>query len=180
MGRITETVKEKPEKYKNVAEIRLKPEELNRLLGLFAINEEIVKACQDERIMARIRQLPNGLRDIRMIASVMAKITDGIVWTIPREKVPGFARAMSRAKYVVMQGPLAAKPKTNEEEIITTRELDELVYAAGDGRCRMCLDGNCSRCELGRVLDGVVGVDRAGRSWSVTEIRTERSQHHDL
>lgn len=154
-----------PEEFKNVPETRLRGKDMEMLFALYAAEAELRRACEDENMKKRFRTLPNGWRDLRMVTAFMKKLTDMVQWTVPMEKRIGFRNAAVRCRYVVMQGPLAVKPKPNEEEIITTRDLNVLVSSAWEWRCRMC-DDNCDRCELGRVLDSVIAKDRDGGSWA--------------
>ena len=159
-----------PEKYKDIPETRLRGDDMNRLFGLYAAEVELRLSCEDENIKRRFKTLPNGWRDLRMLAARLTKLTDQIQWTIPYEKRIGFERTARRCKYVVMQGPLASKPKPNEEEVISMHDLDELVASAWEWRCRVCMDGDCGKCALGKVLDNVVAKDRDGGSWSTIDV----------
>ena len=149
---------------------RLRGDDVNRIMGLFAAESEVRRACQDDGMRERFRKIPNGWRDLRMAASVLFRLTDAVRWTVPTEKRDGLDRIVSRSKYRIMLGPLAHAPDENYEEVITTRELDELVSSAWEWRCRMC-DERCDRCALGKVLDSVVSVDRAGGTWANIDIR---------
>lgn len=160
-----------PEEFQGIQQMRLRGDDVNRLLGLYAADAELKRAGADENIQRRMRLLPNGWRDLRMIQQRLARLTDAIQWTIPQEKRVGFARTASRCRYIVMQGPLASRPKADTEEIVTTDELNTLVGAAWDGKCRMCFDGDCDRCELGKVLDNLISQDRDGRHWGTMEVR---------
>lgn len=159
-----------PENEREIGRARLRQGELMDILRIYAANEALRKACSDEGMERRLRLIPGAWRDIRMMTTKLGKICDGLAATVPEEKRIGFVRAAQRSTYCVMQGPLASRPKPNEEEIITTGELDTLVSAAYEGRCRLCIEGNCDGCALGRVLDGIVSVDRNGRSWSMIDI----------
>lgn len=160
-----------PPEYAYLPETRLRGDDVSMILGVFAAAREMEKATGDERMQTRLKTIRGGWRDARLVASALKRLTDALQWTVPREKRIGFNRTASRSRYLVMQGPLASKPKEGTEEIITTRELDELVSSAWEGRCRMCVDGQCDRCDLGKVLDGVLGQDRDGGSWSTIDIR---------
>lgn len=168
---LTAHVLPNPPEYAGVQEMRLRGDDLTRMLGLYAADAELETAVRDENVQRRMKLLPNGWRDLRLCQSRLARLTDAIQWTVPKDKRVGFARTAERCRYVVMQGPLAVKPRPNEEEIVTTRELDELVSSAWEGRCRMCVEGNCDSCALGKVLDGIVAQDRAGGSWGMMDIR---------
>lgn len=158
-----------PPEYEYVPETRLRGDDMDRLFGLYAAEAELRTACADGRVKARFKTLKNGWRDLRLATSILTRLTDAIQWTVPYEKRVGFERAARRCKYIVMQGPLAVKPKPDEEELITTRDLDELVSSAWEYRCRFC-DDDCGKCALGKVLDNVVVKDRDGGSWSTMDV----------
>lgn len=162
---------ENPEEFAGVREMRLRDRDVDNILGMYATDAELKRIGNDPRTRERLSLLKNGWRDYRMIQTALNRLTDAIQWTIPKEKRVGFARTATRCKYVVMQGPLASRPKTDTEEIITTSELDDLTFAAWDGKCRMCIDGNCAKCPLGKVLDNVVAIDRDGGCWGNIDIR---------
>lgn len=160
-----------PPEYSGVVPMRLRGDDVKNLLGLYAADAETQRAGNDPRMEERLRLIPNGWRDFRLASRILARITDAIQWTVPPEKRVGFAQTAQRSRYIVMQGPLAAKPKADEEEIITTRQLDELISSAWEGRCRMCVDGQCDRSALGKVLDAFVAEDRDGGCWGTMDIR---------
>ena len=158
-----------PPEFQDVPEIRLRGDDMDRLFGIFAAEAELERACKDEKIRRRFQALKNGWRDLRCAQGILSRLVGKVQWTIPYEKRVGFERAAGRCRYVVMQGPLAVKPKPDEQEIIAVHELDELVASAWEWRCRVC-EGDCDRCSLGRVLDTVVAKDRDGGSWSTIDV----------
>lgn len=163
-----------PEGHEQIGQLRLRQGEVMEMLRIFAANEALNKACTDETMERRLRLIPGAWRDIRMMVTKLGNICDGLAVTVPEEKRIGFVRTAQRSTYCVMQGPLASKPRPYDEEIITTDELNTLVAAAYEGKCQLCLEGKCDSCPLGRVLDGIVSVDRDGRSWSMTDIEQKR------
>lgn len=170
---LTERIEGLPEGAESVPEARLYPGEAELIFRLFAANEAVAMACQNERGEARVRLIPGGWRDLKLIRAKLQRLVDMLPCTIPREKQIAFVRTAQRTKFCIMQGPLAAKPKPNEEEVVTMRQLDALVMAAYEGKCLMCVDGQCGRCELGKTLDAIVVTDRADGSWSQIDIRRE-------
>lgn len=171
--RYRESAAERPERMANVPEIRLRGDDVTMIMALFASWDTLEKLADNADFCRRVKAIPGGLRDLKMLRAKIAHLADDIAWTIPKEKVVGFMRTLRRMKYNVQQGPIASKPKGDNQEIITTEELDELVASAWEHRCKLCIEGNCDRCELGRVLDNLVSQDRDGRSWSMMDIVRE-------
>lgn len=168
--RYKESAAERPERLQDVPELRLRGDDVSRIMELYACWDSLEKLADNADFCRRVKAIPGGLRDLKMLRAKIARLADDIAWTIPKEKVVGFMRTLRRMKYSVQQGPVASKPKGDNQEIITTEELDELVASAWEHRCRLCVDGDCNRCALGRVLDNVVARDRDGRSWSMMDI----------
>ena len=108
--RYTEEPAERPEKYRNVPEIRLRGEDVSRMLEIFAVWEQMDRLAKDESFCRRCRAIPGGLRDLRMLSAVVAKLADALVWTIPQEKVVGFIRTLKRMRFGIAQGPVASRP----------------------------------------------------------------------
>lgn len=159
-----------PENADSIRVQRLRGDDVTRIMGLFAADAEVRRACMEPEMRERFRCIPNGWRDLRMVSAVLSRLVEAVKWTVPAEKREGLDRTASRSKYRIMLGPLAHPVDENYDEVIKTRELDELVASAWEWRCRMC-DERCDQCDLGKVLDNVVGYDREGGSWSTIDIR---------
>lgn len=160
---------QKPEYLKNVPEQRVRECKLNDLFKLYASWDAVEKVQEDSFLVNRLKSIPNGWRDLRMLRAMLEKLINAIMWTIPHEKVKGVARTANRMRYSVTQGKAVTRPNDNQEQIVSARELDALVDAAHENKCRLC-DNDCNRCELGKALDNLVAEDRNGRSWSMIDI----------
>lgn len=159
----------KPEYLKGVPEQRVRECELQDLFRLYAAWDALEKVQEDSFFVNRTKSIPNGWRDLRMIRAMLEKLVNAIMWTIPQEKVEGVARTATRMRYSITQGKAVTRPNENKEQIVSARELDALIKAAHENKCRLC-DENCNRCELGKALDNLVAIDRDGGSWSMIDI----------
>lgn len=112
----------------------------------------------------RFRAIPNGWRNLRLCRTLLDRLADDLVMTVPPEKLPGMMRMVKHMKYKVVCGPEASQMNT-DECVIREVDLNALCKAAHE-KCEMCIDGNCSTCALGKTFDAVMMYDRDGGSWS--------------
>lgn len=159
----------KPEYLANVPEQRVRECELHDLFKLYAAWDAVEKVQEDSFFVKRVKSIQNGWRDLRMLRAILEKLVNAIMWTIPAEKVEGVARTATRMRYSITQGKAVTRPNENKEQIVSARELDALIKAAHENKCRLC-DEDCNRCELGKALDNLVAIDRNGGSWSMIDI----------
>lgn len=160
----------KPEYLRDVPEQRIREVELHDLFKLYAAWDAVEKVQEDSFFVNRVKSIPNGWRDLRMLRAILEKLVNAIMWTIPAEKVEGVARTVQRMRYSITQGKAATRPDDNREQIVNAWEIDALVHAAHQYRCRLCDGANCGQCQLGKALDNLVAYDRNGGSWSMIDI----------
>lgn len=160
----------RPEYLRGVPEQRVRECELHDLFKLYAAWDAVEKVQEDSFFVNRVKSIPNGWRDLRMLRSMLEKLVNAIMWTIPNEKIEGVARTVQRMRYSVTQGKAATKPNANKEQIVSSWEIDALVEAAHENKCRLCAGDNCGQCKLGKALDNLVAYDRDGGSWSMIDI----------
>lgn len=138
---------------------------VNSALGLMACLQELKQAEQMEK---RFRAVPYGWRKLRWMEAVLSNLIDDILQTFPIEKLVSMQRMLPHMKYKLQCGATASK-LNDDECIIAEKDLDTLSYYAHE-QCKLCVEENCNRCPLGKVLDGIVCDDRDGRSWSNIDI----------
>lgn len=131
--------------------------------GLDALEDYIKK------YPARLRAIPGGWRDAKMLASVMLKMLRNIRQTIPPEKRGGVDLTMQHMKYKLKLGPTAAQEK--DAMIVSQQTLDALVLNAHENRCMICSRDTCAGCDLCKALDNVLAFDRDGSSWGSINIK---------
>jgi hypothetical protein len=144
--------------------IRLRQSEMDRVFSLFAAAQEIVAAKSD--LQQRIKAVPNGYRNIRLVEVTLSRLLEEIVKTIPVEKLVSIQRLIPRISYKVYFNGSIGKMQ-DDETIISIKDLDALCKAAHE-HCVFC-DKNCGQCELGigKVFDRVLKINREkGESWA--------------
>lgn len=115
-------------------------------------------------IEKRLRMIPGGWRDMRMIASKTENLLRALLGTFEPEKAVQIDR---------MQNSLRVRldfnrqiVRENDMLLVDMDELGVLIVAA-KGQCQlgMCTPEECRKCQLGKVLDNLSWVSRDGRAW---------------
>lgn len=175
MGDLIWKENDPPERLRGVPRMRVRRHDAERIYQLFAALSALEYAQNDEDFRARVKAMPNGWRDLRMIRVTLERLMDDLMWTVPLEKLVGLKRDMPRCRFDIRFGPVASQARAPHEMIVDREDLRALIRSAHGERCRLCMkDGKaCGRCDLGRALDRLCMQDRDGGSWSMTEIEHE-------
>lgn len=160
---------------KPITRMRTNRGDINRIFGMYAGLQELETASKE--MEKRFRLIPNGWRDLKCIISQLNKLMDNIVATIPPEKLVSMHRMLPRMRFKVVCGDQASVAGY-DECTITLREADVLCKYAHE-HCKMCFEGSCSNCPLGRTLDSVLMYDRDGRSWASVDIQVLTRKERD-
>lgn len=141
---------------------RLRADETNDLFALYASLHEIDRAKQD--MEKRLRSIPGGWRDVSLVRSVLSKLIDRILETVPTDKLLSLSRNMKCMSYRVY----FARPVTlpHDQVIVDGDDLATLTRYAHEYSCTAC-DNDCNKCELGKALDHIMIQSRGhNESWS--------------
>ena len=129
---------------------------------MFAAVNELEKA--QSAMENRIRAVPNGWRDIKMICARLDSLVNDLCQTYPLEKLVSIRRMLPHMRYKVQCGVSASSLKENEN-LIDSDDLDTITLFAHE-QCKLCIDQNCSQCKLGRTFDRIFMHDRGDGSWA--------------
>lgn len=106
----------------------------------------------------RLRTIPNGWRNIRMMESVLDNMLTDLLNTVPVDKLVTLQALMPDTRVHVTYTRQIGRGKDDISGILT-KDLDMLCTAAHDGVCRLC-DKDCDRCQLGKVFDRFLNTTR--------------------
>ncbi len=159
-----------PSEEKVLPILRCNREELNCIFGLFAAVTEFTKC--EEVLQRRVKAIPNGWRDLRLLSGQTYKLVEKILRTVPVEKLQGVMRMLPNMQYKTCFGKNAAVEE--DETIIKMSEMDAIVAAAHE-KCVLC-DKDCNKCALGKSFDHVLADDRDGGSWAMINIMADRKE----
>ena len=147
--------------------VRANSKELDRIFALFAAAQEVRMA--EQQMEARLRAIPGGWRDLRLIRTLLDKLTTNLVCTLQSEKLVSMRRMLPRMKFRVVCGTEATRVQ-EDEVILAMKDMDMLVHFAHEGNCKLCLNPDCRACPLGKTLDSVLTFDRDGCGWDAINI----------
>ena len=142
--------------------VRANSKDLDRIFALFAAAQEVRMA--EEQMENRFRAIPGGWRDLRLIRTLLDKLT-----TLQVETLVSLRRMLPRMKFRVVGGTEATRVQ-EDEVILAMRDMDMLVHFAHEGNCKLCLNPDCRACPLGKTLDSVLTFDRDGCGWDAINI----------
>lgn len=152
---------------KQLPTIRANSKELDQIFTMFAAAQELEHA--EQKMERRVRAIPNGWRNLRLCRTLLDQLVVDLVGTLQPEKIASMKRMLPRMKFKVMCGPTATRVEENEV-LLPMNELDVLVHYAHEANCKMCLEGNCRQCKLGKTFDSMLTYDRNGGSWATIDI----------
>lgn len=151
--------------------LRMRSGEMDGLFALFATLQEIEGVKSDMR--ERLKIVPNGYRDIRLVEVTLTKLLTELVKTVPDEKLRSIRKQLPRMKYKVYFNGTVSQMQDNATAI-DARDLARLCEIAHDWRCFLC-DDNCDHCKHGiaKIFDRVLKTDRGkGQSYSTIDFST--------
>lgn len=91
------TIQSETRQRKPIPVIRSNRHDINRMMGIFAAINEF-ELCEKE-MENRIRAIPNGWRDMRLIDRKLTDIINGLVQTFPQEKMISLRRMIPGMAY---------------------------------------------------------------------------------
>lgn len=151
-----------PEEHKNLPKKRAYRNEIDAYYRLYAAMSTVVEA--EENLEKRVRLIPGGWRDLRMIHTKLRNLLKCTLCTFEEEKQKSIKL---HSKYIRLRttfGPEASKDP--ESMVLPMDDLGVLVFAASqECKLRMCPAAECAQCQLGRVLDGTSFISRGDRAW---------------
>lgn len=147
---------------KPVPVIRANAYDIDVYLSLRAAFLECERAAAN--MEKRIRAAPKGWWHIRSVSYHLRALTEGLKLTFPVEKRRTLKTMERNCSYKIYHGPQAGQLETNEA-IVHDDDLNVLTHFAHE-QCKICFDGKCNRCPLGKALDHILTYDREEDSWS--------------
>lgn len=163
-------------KEKKTLQIATKPAnrlEMDTFYRLVASLDSMLKGEDD--LKARAHLIPGGWRDLRLCAVLLNKLVGNMLSTFEEKKRIHVARQMKHMRIRVTFGPEASREP--EMVMMDVEDLAVMLHAAsGECRLRMCMPNECSRCDLGQVIDRCSFVSRGDRAWweVIEEARREQ------
>ena len=145
---------------------RLTVEELNDLFVIFASQAGLQRA--KERMKDRLKMIPNGSRDIALLCTVIDRLAENLLATVPEEKRLQLDRNLRNMRHEIHFVPPVKE--TKDQIVVFSDDLDALADSAIDHRCLLC-EGNCNKCALGKALDHIMLHTRArNESWAFARL----------
>ena len=150
----------------NLPELRPRKEEIDAIIAIQVIAKELKKA--ETSMHKRIKSIPGGWRDFKMLLSVIEIFTMKLIYTLPLEKYKTLEALLPNIRYSITYHKKVGRSDDTISGIYT-KDMDKLIAAAHEN-CKIC-DGNCDACALGKVFDRMLYTDREpGRSYAFMDM----------
>ena len=151
---------------------RLRADETDSVFALSACLQEIDKAKQS--MEKRLKTIPGGWRDIALVRSVLSKLIDRILETVPSDKLVSLSKNMRYMSYRVFFARPVILPR--DEVVVVGEDLEVLTRYAHEYSCLAC-DNDCNKCELGKALDHtMIQCRKHNESWSWIDCTKDYSE----
>lgn len=147
--------------------MRPRKDEVDSIIAMACSLSKFVEA--EERMNKRLHSIPGGWRDLRMINAVLTKLIHSLKATLPDDRADVLDRLLPDVRFAYWyKGQIGRNDPISG---IRTSDLDLLCSCAHEGACKLCIDGQCDRCDLGKCFDMVLEVDRErGQSYAMMDV----------
>lgn len=147
--------------------VRLRQEETDSIVFMLCsvTRFRAIQAAMENRL----RSIPNGWRDIRMVEAVLDRLVGQLLDTVPTDKLYTIKRLLPDTRVHITYTRQIGKGK-DKVTGIPQKDLDLLAAVSHDAICKLC-DGNCDRCDLGKVFDRFLETQRdKGESYTFMDM----------
>ena len=137
---------------------RIKGNENQGLKWLFAFDSCLKLDCLD-KLEKRLKSMPNGWRDARMIQTVLGRLIDNLSETIPPEQRISILKNLMNQEIRIGTSAVASVP---DFTLVPLKSAYILSQAAMDNQCLFCAKSvmDARKCELRKALDAFTTIDR--------------------
>lgn len=137
---------------------RIKGYENQGLKWLYAFDSCLKLDCMD-KLEKRLKSIPNGWRDARMIQSVLGRLIDRLTDTIPPEQRIAILTNLTKQEIRIGATSVAS---AKDFTLVPLESAYVLVDAAMDSVCDFCSKTvmEARKCELRKALDAFTTLDR--------------------
>jgi hypothetical protein len=131
--------------------------EYQALRALFGAKNALEQTSKD--IERRVRLIPGGWRDFRMLVAVLDRLLAAVLRTVPQKKLLAIRAELSRTICEVhMQG--VTSPKDDDLlTVVPQGALERVINEAVSFRCFGCERCDYKRCELFKAVDVLYHYD---------------------
>lgn len=110
-----------------------------------------------KRLEKRLRAVPGGWRDARMLDSVTASLLTRLCETIPLEKLLAIRKELDHTQVIIRTRPDYAAQSRDSVTYVNEEALDRLVQRVMDFECHMCdrSRAEAKRCQVRKDIEGI-------------------------
>lgn len=124
------------------------------LCGIFSVFQDSMPAME-----RRLKSIPGGWRDLKMLSAVTYKLMEKIFITMPTDQLESLRKALDSLKVSIKYSPLSSVQ--DGDIAVRVEHLDVVMNAAHEGKCWFCSNNHLEarKCKLRAVLDALSFCD---------------------
>ena len=127
--------------------------EMQAIEYLAALDSQMVK--HSETMRQRLKQVPNGWRQWRLLTAIAGKLLEQLYDTLPMKNLKHMQNICSYGEMFIRMRPISRVP---EYTLVSEDDIRQLVNAAMAAECAICLRDakEVARCPLRKCLMNIV------------------------
>lgn len=132
--------------------------EYQAIRALFGSQNSLINAQKD--LENRIRVIPDGWRDFRLVYSVLEKLLTKLLRTVPSQKLLSMKRELKDTYCEVkVKGAAGQTLEGDLLRVVPQQDLETVVNAAMDFRCFACDRCDYKKCRLYQAINNLYHYD---------------------
>ena len=113
-----------------------------------------------KQLEQRVRLIPGGWRDFKLIMAVLDKLLNAVLRTIPAKKLVQIRSELSRTICEIkLQGVTGGLPDDKLLTVVPQGALETVVNESMTMKCFACERCDYKRCELFKAIDSLYNYD---------------------
>lgn len=118
----------------------------------------------EEQLERRVREIPGGWRDLKLIMAVSEKLMKGILRTIPKKKLAVIQKELTNTEVLVnVRNAIAPHARTDTDGFtyVSQRALERITQRVVDFECFCCQKqgAEAKHCQLRRDIESTYMFD---------------------
>lgn len=131
--------------------------EYQAIRALFGSQNSLINA--QKSLENRIRSIPGGWRDFRLVYSVLEKLLSAILRTVPSQKLLSMKRELNDTVCEVKMKGVSGPVEGDLLRVVPQKDLETVCNAAMDFRCFACDRCDYKKCNLYQSIQALYHYD---------------------
>ena len=131
--------------------------EYQAIRALFGTQNSLIFAQKD--LEQRLKVVPDGWRDFRLVYSVLEKLLTRLLKTVPSQKLLTMKRELENTYCEVKMKGAVGPVEGDLLRVVRQEDLEKIVDSAMEMNCYMCERCDYKKCPLYQAIQGAYHYD---------------------